>query len=130
MIAKIVSGGFKAGICMLAATGFAGLALAGMIAWPLRQPPELTSISASRKWIDFKTLPAVDRVQARDGTDLAYRHYAAQGQGNGNVAIVVHGSSGSSRGAIHALAIALAARGVETFAVDIRGHGSSGTRGA
>ena len=43
-------------------------------------------------------------------------------------AIVVHGSSGSSI-AIHALARAIAARGVETFAVDIRGHGASGTRG-
>jgi alpha-beta hydrolase superfamily lysophospholipase len=41
----------------------------------------------------------------------------------------VHGSSGSSRGAIHVLSTALAERGVQTFAVDIRGHGSSGTRG-
>jgi alpha-beta hydrolase superfamily lysophospholipase len=41
----------------------------------------------------------------------------------------VHGSSGSSGGTIHALSQALAARGVETFAVDMRGHGVSGTRG-
>jgi len=41
----------------------------------------------------------------------------------------VHGSSGSSRGAIHSLSAALAERGVQTFSVDIRGHGSSGTRG-
>lgn len=129
MIAKLVSGGFKIVISMLAIAGFASLALAGMIAWPVRQPPELASISASRKWIDFKTLPAVDRFQARDGTDLAYRHYVAQTPANGNVAILVHGSSGSSRSAIHALSMALAARGVETFAVDIRGHGSSGSRG-
>ena len=47
----------------------------------------------------------------------------------GRVAIVIHGSSGSSGGTIHALSQALAARGVETFAVDIRGHGASGTRG-
>jgi alpha-beta hydrolase superfamily lysophospholipase len=47
----------------------------------------------------------------------------------GRIAIVVHGSSGSSRGAIHMLSSALAARGVETYAVDIRGHGGSGTRG-
>jgi alpha-beta hydrolase superfamily lysophospholipase len=45
------------------------------------------------------------------------------------VAIVIHGSSGSSGGTIHALSQALAAHGVETFAVDIRGHGTSGTRG-
>ena len=40
----------------------------------------------------------------------------------------MHGSSGSSPG-VHALADALAARGVETWAPDIRGHGGSGTRG-
>jgi alpha-beta hydrolase superfamily lysophospholipase len=41
---------------------------------------------------------------------------------------VVHGSSGSSV-AIHALSDAIAARGVDTYAPDIRGHGGSGTRG-
>jgi pimeloyl-ACP methyl ester carboxylesterase len=44
------------------------------------------------------------------------------------IAIVVHGSSGSSA-AVHALSDALAARGVDTYAPDIRGHGGSGTRG-
>ena len=52
-----------------------------------------------------------------------------RGPATGRIAIVVHGSSGSSRSAIHALSQALAARGVETYAVDIRGHGASGTRG-
>jgi pimeloyl-ACP methyl ester carboxylesterase len=42
---------------------------------------------------------------------------------------VIHGSSGSSGTSIHALSSALAARGVETWAIDIRGHGTSGTRG-
>jgi alpha-beta hydrolase superfamily lysophospholipase len=129
MIATIVSGGFKAVVWGLAVTGFAGLALAGMIAWPLRQPPELASISDSRKLIDFNALPAVERFQARDGTELAYRHYSPRGPATDRIAIVVHGSSGSSRSAISALSNALAARGVESYAVDIRGHGASGTRG-
>src|SRR4029077_19013140 len=43
--------------------------------------------------------------------------------------IFIHGSSGSSGTVNHALTAALAARGVETWAVDIRGHGTSGTRG-
>jgi pimeloyl-ACP methyl ester carboxylesterase len=42
---------------------------------------------------------------------------------------VIHGSSGSSGTSIHALSAALAARGVETWAIDIRGHGASRTRG-
>ena len=53
----------------------------------------------------------------------------AERPATGARAIVVHGSSGSSGGTIHALSRALAARGVETYAVDIRGHGASGTRG-
>src|ERR1700710_1606890 len=129
MIATIASVGFRAAVWGLAVAGFAGLALAGMIAWPLRQPPELASISDSRKWMDFKTLPAMDRFQARDGTVLAYRHYPARGAPVGRIAILVHGSSGSSRSAIQALSQALSARGVENYAVDIRGHGESGTRG-
>jgi alpha-beta hydrolase superfamily lysophospholipase len=60
---------------------------------------------------------------------LAYRHYPARGAPVGRIAILVHGSSGSSRSAIQALSQALAARGVENYAVDIRGHGESGTRG-
>jgi alpha-beta hydrolase superfamily lysophospholipase len=129
MIATIVSGGFRVVIWGLAVAGFAALVLAGMVAWPVRQPPELASISDARKSIDFSTLPAVERFQARDGTDLAYRHYPAPAAATDRIAIVVHGSSGSSRGAIHVLSTALAARGVETYAVDIRGHGASGTRG-
>ena len=73
-------------------------------------------------------MPALSRFSARDGTDLAYRHYPARGEATGKVAILVHGSSGSSAAA-HALADALAARGIDTYAPDIRGHGGSGTRG-
>jgi pimeloyl-ACP methyl ester carboxylesterase len=74
-------------------------------------------------------LPAIERFQARDGTMLGFRHYPASGPATGRAAIVIHGSSGSSGTAIHALSGALAARGVETWAIDIRGHGTSGTRG-
>jgi len=129
MIATIVSGGLRILVVGLAIAGSAALLLAGLLAWPLRQPPELASISEARKSIDFATMPEVSRFQARDGTELAYRHYPAQAPATGRIAVVVHGSSGSSRGAIHALSRALAQRGVETFAVDIRGHGDSGTRG-
>jgi alpha-beta hydrolase superfamily lysophospholipase len=73
-------------------------------------------------------MPNLTRFQARDGSTLALRHYPAQTPGIARIAIVVHGSSGSST-SVHALARALAAAGVETFAPDIRGHGASGTRG-
>jgi alpha-beta hydrolase superfamily lysophospholipase len=129
MIATIVSGGFKVFLLGLGGVGIATLLLAGLIAWPVRQPPELASVSQARKSVDFSRLPALTRFQARDGTELAYRHYPANTPATERVAVVVHGSSGSSGGAIHALSGALAARGVETYALDIRGHGASGTRG-
>ena len=129
MIATIVSGTFKAARWCLAATGLVALVLVALIAAPLPKPPELPSISAARKSVDVSALPALERFQARDGTALGFRHYPAGGAKVERAAIVVHGSSGSSGTTIHALSSALAARGVETFAVDIRGHGASGTRG-
>ena len=129
MISAIVSGGLKAVIWSFAVIGFAALVLTGLIAWPVRQLPELASISDARKSVDFSALPAIERFQARDGTVLGFRHYPAVGPATGHAAIVIHGSSGSSGATIHVLSGALAAHGVETFAVDIRGHGASGTRG-
>jgi len=113
----------------LSAVGIAALLLAVMIATPLVAPPELRSISAARGTVDMSTLPAIERFQARDGTALGFRHYAAIGPSTRRAAIVVHGSSGSSGNTIHALSWALAQHGVESYAMDIRGHGVSGTRG-
>src|ERR1700759_343857 len=113
---------------LLCIAGALALVLAAMVATPLAHPPELTSISQTARSVDRSTMPPLERFGARDGTQLAYRHYPARGQSTGRVAILVHGSSGSSAAA-HALADALAAHGVDTFAPDIRGHGGSGTRG-
>ena len=120
---------FKTIRWLLCIVGALALVLAAMIATPLTQPHELASISASRPGIDVSTLPAVERFQARDGTMLGFRRYPAGSPATGRGAIVIHGSSGSSGSSIHVLSTALAAHGVETWAVDIRGHGTSGTRG-
>jgi len=128
MIATIVSGGLRAMVWGLATIGFSGLVLGALIASPVRRPPELTSISTTARAVDRSTMPAIERFQARDGTVLGFRHYPARTPVSAQVAIVVHGSSGSSV-AVHALAKGLAEHGVETYAPDIRGHGASGTRG-
>jgi alpha-beta hydrolase superfamily lysophospholipase len=112
----------------LCIVGAAALALAAMIATPLTSPPELRSVAETARAVDRSTMPGLDHFVARDGTTLTYRHYPARAPAVGPVAILVHGSSGSSP-SVHALADALAAHGVETFAPDIRGHGGSGTRG-
>src|SRR3954449_9579304 len=121
-----VLSGLKWALC---AVGGVALVLAVMIATPLERPPEMRSVSDSAKGIDWSTLPPLERFQARDGTWIGFRHYAAIGAATGRGAIFIHGSSGSSGTVNHALTHAIASRGVETWALDIRGHGGSGTRG-
>ena len=113
----------------LCGIGAVALLLTALVATPVVRPPELRSISQARSTVDFSALPVIERFQARDGTALGFRHYPAGSPATGRAAIVIHGSSGSSGGTIHALSMALAAHGVETWAMDLRGHGASGTRG-
>ena len=116
----------KWGLC---AVGAVALIFTALIATPLQRPPEMRSVSESVKGIDFSTLPPLERFQARDGTWLGYRHYQAKGAETGRGALFIHGSSASSATVNHALTAAMAAHGVETWALDTRGHGASGTRG-
>jgi alpha-beta hydrolase superfamily lysophospholipase len=129
MLKSLMRGSLSVVKWALCGVGAMALLLAALVATPLKRPPELQSVSAARGTVDFSALPPIERFQARDGTALGFRHYPSSGPATGRGAIVVHGSSGSSGGTIHALSAALAGRGVETWAVDIRGHGASGTRG-
>ena len=128
MVKRLIRGSFNALRWLLSAAGVAALLLTALVAAPLTRPPPLASVSETARAVDRSTMPGIDRFQARDGTELAYRHYPARVPATGQVAVVVHGSSGSSI-AVHALSKALAERGVETWAPDMRGHGASGTRG-
>lgn len=121
-----VLSGLKWALC---AVGAVALLLTALIATPLERPAEMRSVSDSAKGIDWSTLPPLERFQARDGTWLGYRHYAPKGAATDRGAIFIHGSSGSSGTVNHALTAAFAAYGVETWALDARGHGASGTRG-
>ena len=82
-----------------------------------------------RKRVDYSNFPFIKLFQARDGTWLGYRRCTPVGSPAGRGAIVIHGSSGSSGTTIHVLSGGLSIRGVDTRAVDIRGHGTSGTPG-
>ena len=128
MFGRLMRGGLSALKWALCAIGALALVVLAMLAVPLDRPPELRSISETVRAVDRSTMPALQRFSARDGTELAYRHYPARGPSSGRIAVLVHGSSGSSV-AVHALADALAGRGVATWVPDIRGHGGSGTRG-
>lgn len=115
-------------VIALALVGLITLALAVMIAAPLTPPAPLESISATARAVDRSDMPQLKRFSARDGTVLAYREYPAATVTSDRIAILIHGSSGSSS-SVHALAKALAAHGVTTYAPDMRGHGASGSRG-
>ena len=112
----------------LALVGLITLAFAALLAVPLTTPAPLESISKSAGAVDRSDMPQLQRFSARDGTVLGYRHYTPATVTTDRIAILIHGSSGSSS-SVHALAKAMAARGVESYAPDIRGHGASGTRG-
>lgn len=93
----------------------------------------LASINAPFAHVDYSALPGLQHYPARDGTALAYRHYApaTSGTETGTATrriVLVHGSSGSGR-SMHSIAQALAAAGFTVDALDMRGHGDSGPRG-
>ncbi len=104
----------------------ASLALAIALGGP-RPPPPMASIAAPFRDVDFSAVPSASRFPARDAVPIAYRAYPASGPVRGSV-VLVHGSSARSQ-SMHPLATALAAAGLATYALDVRGHGASGPRG-
>jgi non-heme chloroperoxidase len=92
-----------------------------------KRPAPMASVDAPFKSVDFSGLPPLRRFQAGDGASLAYREYAAAGAPKGSV-VLVHGSSASGA-SMHVMAKAFAQAGYATYALDMRGHGASGTKG-
>lgn len=89
----------------------------------------LDSINAPFAKVDFSTVPTAQTYPARDGAALAYLHYPASTPTSASRRIVlIHGSSARGR-SMHMLALELAAQGFTVDALDMRGHGDSGTRG-
>ncbi len=119
---------FHVALWFLALVGAAAITLGFMLASPVRPPPPLASIHEGAMRMDTSGAPYLSQYQARDGTWLACRLYPATNGAKDRIAILAHGSSASSI-EMHAVATALAGAGVTAVAVDIRGHGASGTRG-
>lgn len=90
--------------------------------------PEMASISNPFKTLDWSGLPSPARYKARDGAELAYRHYAPAAKDVRGSVVLVHGSSASSQ-SMHILASAFSQAGYGAYTLDIRGHGESGQRG-
>jgi len=98
-----------------------GIVLAAAITFGTAATPP----SLSPRQIDLTELPPLSRFTARDGTQLAYRRYPGRGE---RVAVLVHGSATESS-VMNAPAKTLQGAGATVYALDLRGHGSSGRRG-
>jgi len=84
-----------------------------------RLPPAAPAITRPFARNDMSRLPPIQRYRARDGAELAYRAYPAAGN---QVAVLIHGSAGSSAD-MHPLAQALQAANVTVLVPDLRGQG-------
>lgn len=87
----------------------------------ITQPEALKSVTDPFSRMDLSGLPPITRYQARDGAALSYRVYNG---GDTQVAVLIHGSAGSSQD-MHRMAEALWQRGVTVYVPDLRGHGAN-----
>lgn len=112
----------------LAIVPICGIAAAIAFGGPGAQPPPMASIRDAFKSVDLSDLAPLQRFPARDRAQLAYRVYGQANAENKGAVILVHGSSSRSN-RMHPLAKGFAQAGYVAYALDIRGHGDSGTKG-
>ena len=115
-------------ILFVVAVLMAALGLAIALGGPGEAPPPMSSIADPFKNVDFSDLPKRSYFTARDGAKLAFRAYPTTGDAVKGSVVLVHGSSASSS-SMHLMAKGFAAAGYAAYALDIRGHGESGTKG-
>lgn len=115
-------------IPVIAAVLFVALLLVIALGGPGEAPSPMASIGDPFRNVDFSDLPKPSSFTARDSIKLAYRTYPASGEAVKGSVVLVHGSSASSS-SMHPMAKGFAAAGYTAYALDIRGHGESGSKG-
>jgi non-heme chloroperoxidase len=111
-------------LILLVVVAALGAAAALAFAAP-RTPPPLASIQHAFDSVDFRDMPDLSYFAARDGTRLKYRAYPGD---DGNIVVLVHGSSGTSA-SMDAVARAVHATGATVYALGMRGHDGNGRSG-
>ncbi|MFM9270074.1 alpha/beta hydrolase [Halomonas elongata] len=117
-----------AGILLLISIGsLVAVAMALIFGGPSR-PSAMQDINAPFRAVDYRDLPKLSHYPVRDGSQLAYRRYPPVSDTAKGSVVLLHGSAGNST-TLHSLAKAHAEAGFMTYALDVRGHGASGTKG-
>lgn len=119
---------FAIGLLLLISVGLVGATALALIFGGPAHPTALKGVNEPFKALDDSDLPALSTYQARDGKTLGFRRYSPSAGASYGSVVLLHGSAADSR-SMHPLAKAFAAAGYTAYALDVRGHGASGTRG-
>lgn len=101
------------------------LALAIVFGAP-KNPPPMKRITQPFK--EIRVNKEKEQFVARDGSRLTYRGYPANHEPAKGSVVLLHGS-GASSDSMHSLAQALSKANYTAYAMDMRGHGTTNTKG-
>ncbi len=92
---------------------------------PKKPDPGQRGLAFDELFLDYSSLPELKGFTAKDGTQLAYRHYSAESD---KIVILLHGSGGHSRYFLP-LAEFISSEGLaHVYTPDLRGHGRTPKR--
>ena len=92
---------------------------------PKKQDPSQCDLAFDELFFDYSSLPELKSFTARDGTQLAYRHYSADSE---KIVILLHGAGWHSSYFLP-LAEFISSEGLaQVYTPDLRGHGLSPKR--
>jgi non-heme chloroperoxidase len=96
-----------------------------LVVKPTKPTPDESGPAFNELFIDYTNLPQLETFAARDGEQLAYRHYPAQSD---KVLILLHGSGWHSQYFLP-LAEFISSEGLaQVYTPDLRGHGPAPER--
>jgi pimeloyl-ACP methyl ester carboxylesterase len=92
---------------------------------PKKPTPEQAGLVFKELFVDYKSIPQLRTFPARDGAQLAYRHYPAQSD---KVIILLHGSGWHSQYFLPLAEFISSESLAQVYTPDLRGHGSAPQR--
>ena len=125
---KIISKVFKivfTFVLISAVIYFGIIAVLVLTGKPKKHDPAQCDLAFDELFFDYSSLPELKSFTARDGTQLAYRHYPAESD---KIVILLHGAGWHSRYFLP-LAEFISSEGLaQVYTPDLRGHGVSPKR--